>query len=188
MPRRKPPPWPRLWLLTDARLGAALPAAARRLPRGAGIVLRQGELPAPARLALGRQLATIARRRGLWLLATSPPPGLAVDGVHLPARQRRRPRQRGRRRLVTAAVHNRREAANARRLGAQLLFVSPVFHTRSHAHARPLGPLRFALLARAVRLPVIALGGMDARRLQRLRPLGAHGLAGIDCWLEGTGA
>jgi hypothetical protein len=31
---------------------------------------------------------------------------------------------------------------------------------------------------------VIALGGMTAARFRRLRPLGAAGYAGIDCWLR----
>jgi thiamine-phosphate pyrophosphorylase len=168
--------------MTDPRADAWLMAAAARLPRGAGIILRHGHLAEGERRLLGTALLRVARRRGLWLLAVDPPPGLAVDGVHLTSRHRRRPWQRGRRAVVTAAAHDMRDGARARRLGAQVLLVSPVFETRSHPGVRPLGPLRLAALARALPLPVMAMGGMDARRLRRLRPLGAEGLAGIDCW------
>jgi thiamine-phosphate pyrophosphorylase len=66
------------------------------------------------------------------------------------------------------------------RAGADAVFVSPVFATASHPGAPTLGPMRFGLLAKRLPLPVIALGGMDARRFRRLKPLGAHGWAAID--------
>jgi thiamine-phosphate pyrophosphorylase len=60
---------------------------------------------------------------------------------------------------------------------ADAVVLSPVFATRSHPGATPLGPLRFRLLARRAGLPVIALGGMDARRARRI---GATRWAAID--------
>jgi thiamine-phosphate pyrophosphorylase len=60
--------------------------------------------------------------------------------------------------------------------------LSPLFATRSHPGARALGLLRFAALSRATRLPVIALGGVDARRFERLRRIGTYGWAAIDAW------
>jgi thiamine-phosphate pyrophosphorylase len=65
--------------------------------------------------------------------------------------------------------------------GAALVFLSPVFATRSHPEAQPLGPDGFDALARQTRLPVIALGGMDEARAEGLAE--AYGWAGIDAWL-----
>ena len=48
------------------------------------------------------------------------------------------------------------------------VLLSPVFRTRSHPEAATLGPLRFRLLAQRARMPVIALGGMNADTAQRL--------------------
>jgi len=64
------------------------------------------------------------------------------------------------------------------------VFVSPVFATRSHPGARALGPIRFALMVRGLPIPVIALGGMTAKRARRLQLLGASGWAAIDAWLD----
>jgi thiamine-phosphate pyrophosphorylase len=64
------------------------------------------------------------------------------------------------------------------------VFLSPVFPTRSHPGARALGRVRFGLIAQQARIPVIALGGMDARKGRSLRALGAYGWAGIDAWSE----
>jgi len=80
-------------------------------------------------------------------------------------------------RLVT--VHSLREIGRARRADAVLL--SPVFPTRSHPAGSPLGPVRFRLLAAHAAVPVIALGGMSAKRARQLNA--AH-WAGIDAFLR----
>lgn len=86
--------------------------------------------------------------------------------------------------LKTFAVHDWRDAVVAQRAGANLAFVSPVFTTRSHPGAPALGVVRLGLLLRAVRVPAVALGGMDVRRFRRLRGLSLHGWAAIDAWIR----
>jgi thiamine-phosphate pyrophosphorylase len=66
--------------------------------------------------------------------------------------------------------------------GADLLFVSPVYPTRSHPGGKTLGPRRFAQLAEQARRPVIALGGVTRANAPKLMRLGAYGWAGIDAW------
>ncbi len=68
----------------------------------------------------------------------------------------------------------------ARRAGADAAFVSPVFASASPSAGRPLGALRFAELVRGARLPVYALGGIDAAAARRLARSGAAGLAAVD--------
>lgn len=175
---------PTIWLFTDERLGGAGAAdpmwrALERLPRGAGIVFRHYSLAPAARADLLARIAGIARRRHLVLVGSRI--AGAPDGVHRPAHAPRSPS--GAQSLVTASAHSRREALAAFRAGADLVFLSPVFATRSHPGDPVLGPIRFGIAARGLPGPVIALGGMDPKRGRRLRPLGAAGFAGIDCWL-----
>jgi thiamine-phosphate pyrophosphorylase len=73
------------------------------------------------------------------------------------------------------------EAEAARNEGASLIFVSPVFETRSHPGQEPLGIARASQIALASTVPAIALGGMNAQRFARLEHF--HGWAGIDAWL-----
>lgn len=169
--------------MTDERLGDGVADALCRLPRGSGVVLRHYALAPAARRALAVEMGLLCKRRGLLLVVADPPPGLRVQAVHLPARARRRPR--GAPAMVTAAVHDMREAARAVRLGAGLLFVSPVFPTASHPGGTGMGPVRFGLLVQRLKRPVIALGGMTAARARQLRPLGAAGFAAIDGWGSG---
>lgn len=176
---------PETWLFTDPRLGAALWSVLDRLPRGTGVVVRHYDLPRAERHALAKRIRTIARRRGLTLVVAGEAHDamrLRADGVHRPAHAARRPATLPKSLIVTAAAHHRAELVAARRAGAALVFLSPVFETRSHPHARPLGPLRFGLLVHGGGVAVAALGGMSAHRYRRLRGLGASAWGAIDAW------
>jgi thiamine-phosphate pyrophosphorylase len=185
--RRRLPP---LWFMTDRARVADPVAAARRLPPGAGVILR--DIGMPGRAALAAALAAACRRRRLvFLIAADERLAMAVgaDGVHLPERLaaragRLKARHRGW--LVTAAAHG--AAALRRAAAADAAFLSPVFPTRSHPGAPHLGPVRFAALTRAATLPVYALGGLDARSAMRLRPARVAGVAAIGAVAAGRPA
>jgi len=176
--RNRQPTLPRLWLMTDERQGEALWSAVQRLPRGAGIVFRHHASPETERRVIFLRLRGIANRRGLTLFVAGEAQWRA-DGTH-----HRRP---GPPRFGTASAHDLREIRAAERSGAAAILLSPVFPTRSHPGAASLGLLRFAALARATRLPVIALGGMDSRRAGRTGRVGGYGWAAIDAWGKSPG-
>jgi thiamine-phosphate pyrophosphorylase len=176
---------PRLWLLSDP---VRLPdpcAAARRLPRGAGVLARGVR---PAVLA---RLARLCRGRGLVLLVGGD--GRAAlrhrAGLHLPDRAPARgvlPFLAARRRgagfaLLSVAVHGRAGVARGRHVGADLGFVSPAFATASHPGAPALGPLRWAALAGRLGRPAVALGGVAGGTAGRLgrRPAGLAAIAAL---------
>jgi thiamine-phosphate pyrophosphorylase len=160
---------PRLWLMTDERQGDGLWRALQRLPRGAGIVFRHYGLPRPERARLFEKVRRIARARGHTLLVAGSPLA-GGDGTH----------GRPGRGLRSASVHNLRELRAAERAGADFVFLSPAYPTRSHPGSKVLGAGRFALIAHQAKVPVIALGGMDASKARTLG--GAYGWAGIDGW------
>ena len=167
---------PRIWLLTDERQGDFVVAAVGRLPSGAGIVFRHYSLAQGPRRSLFDQVHAQARRQGLTLLLAGPPStalSWGADGWH--------GWEEGEG-LRSAPVHNLRELRRAEAGGAALLFVSPIFPTRSHPGAATLGPRRFAQLASRARRPVIALGGVTRANASKLMRLGAYGWAGIDAW------
>jgi len=172
---RRRHPLPRIWLMTDERLGDALWGAIDRLPRGAGVVFRHYSLPLPERRALFARVSAQARRRGLVLIVAGRDWLGRADGTHNVARRQGS--------LRTWSVHSRRELVEARRHDADLIFVSPVFATRSHQKARPLGGVGLGLLVQGNEIPVIALGGMNVNRFRAMRRLGVHGWAGIDAFL-----
>jgi len=170
-------PIPTLWLMTDERMGDSLLPAIEALPRGAGIVFRHHATAIAARRALFEQVARVARRRRLLLIrAGTEKLGRGEGGVHGNVR----PTRPG---LRTWPAHSRAQAIAGKRAGADVLFVSPVYPTRSHPGARALGPLRAAMIGRGLGLTMIALGGMDSQRFKRARGPGIQGWAAIDAWL-----
>lgn len=162
------------WLMTDERLDERLWPALERLPRGAGVIFRHYHTPAAVRRVLFARVRQVARRRGLVLVAAGGVSLRGAAGVHA---------RRGHG-VVTWPAHDRREALAAVRAGADVVLVSPVFATRSHPGAPPLGLWRAAAIARALPVTVIALGGMDERRWRRMAALGFDGYAAIDAWSQ----
>jgi thiamine-phosphate pyrophosphorylase len=175
---------PRLFFFTDPARTPDPEATIRRLPRGSGLIYRAfGD---PDATGKGRRLVRAARRRGLLVLAGADP-GLAArigaDGVHLPERSARKARGLRRARtkwIITAAAHSATAIVRARNAGADAVFVSPVFVSASPSAGRPLGHLRFASMVRSARLPVFALGGIDARSARTVRRTGAAGVGAIE--------
>ncbi|MDT9599569.1 thiamine phosphate synthase [Sphingosinicella rhizophila] len=177
MPRRQP--LPRLWMFTDERQSQMLWSALERLPRGSGVVFRHYSLGQQERRLLFRKVKRLCRRRGLLLLLAGDI-GLGrawrADGVYGRGADRHpTPLLRGK------SVHDLAELKTAERARADVLFISPVFPTRSHPGRPTLGRRGFAALARRTRLPAIALGGMDGKRGRAMAAY-AYGWAAIDAW------
>ena len=83
---------------------------------------------------------------------------------------------------TAARVHNMRELRSALLARTPMIFLSPIFPTRSHPEWRALPRMRSAALARLGRRRLFALGGMDARKFTRIQRLGFQGWAGISAF------
>lgn len=174
---------PPLVMMTDDERLREPCAAALRLPRGSLVVVRaRGP---KRRAALASALARIARRRELLLIVADDPllaARLGSHGVHFPeARAGEIAHWRAKRPqwLITASAHSLRAAANAARFGADAVFVSSVFATKSHTERTPLGHLRLRRIAQIVDVPIYALGGIDAHNVGQLRGANIAGIAAI---------
>jgi len=174
------PPAPALIFFTDPARTPDPLAAARKLPRGTGVVYRHFGAPERARMA--RALARLCRARGLALLIAADPVlalRVGADGVHWPERllPTQRTAQHGR--LVTAAAHGAAGLARAAAYGVDACVLSPVFPTESPSSNPPLGLFRASQLARGAPLPVLALGGINADNAPRLAGRGFAGLVSV---------
>ncbi len=169
-------------LADDATVLAGLePTLAR------GIRLIQLRLPGLApvrRRRLARICAERCRAAGARLLLNAPPAearAVGAHGVHLSSRRLaalRHPEVLDGL-LVGASCHDAAGLRRALAIGADFALLSPVLPTASHPHARPLGWPGFAALVDELPLPVYALGGLDAGRLDQAWAHGAQGVAGI---------
>ena len=167
MPKRQPA-LPSIWLISDARNDMALEQALLRLPRGSGLVFRHYHLGPAERRKRFALLKRLARRCGHTVALGASPAEARRWGADAaygpPASLARGPAML---RLVTA--HSLRELAQAMRARANMVLLSPVFPTRSHPGRSVLGPVKFRLLGARALVPVIALGGMNSRRVRQLK-------------------
>ena len=182
--RHKKPP--KIWLMTDPRLGAppdyrALYAAVQRLPFGSGVIFRHYELEYSARRTLFKRVQRICKRRGhRVLLAGNERQAVRwrADGCHNPGRTIRRAKL-----IRSIAVHNNRELNVGISMKAALLLISPVYATGSHPGRRPLGVPAFRRLAlRRGKSLVLALGGLTAAKAAMQDARVQHGWAAIDAF------
>ncbi len=170
---------PALALMTDDERLADPLAAALALPRGSMVVVRARD--AIRRADLAKAIMKLSRLRSLIVLIADDA-ALAVscdaDGLHLPEAclgDASHQRARHPRWLISASVHSLAALGRAMRLPVDAVFLSPVFATKSHPGRAALTPVRANLIARAARVPVYALGGVNAHNAGRL----AESFAGI---------
>ena len=109
-----------------------------------------------------------------------------AQGVHLPARSVAPWRWRaltGADFLIGVSCHTLFEVARAEEEGADYVFLSPIFETASKPGYGPaLGVEVLREACGLVRIPVLALGGVDERRAEICVAAGAAGFASISAF------
>jgi thiamine-phosphate pyrophosphorylase len=81
--------------------------------------------------------------------------------------------------LIGRSVHSMESAVEAERGGADFVIFGPVWASDSHKEARPAGLEALASVVRAVRIPVVAIGGVTQERIAECLATGAAGYAAI---------
>ena len=180
---------PCLMVVTDRALcGGAegLVAAVEAAVSGGAdaVQLREKDLADGELLPLARRLRAVTQGRALLVVNGPLEVAVAVeaDGVHLPEDAPMLPRPR-RGFLVGRSVHSAEAARRAGAEGADYLIAGPIFETRSHPGVRPAGLALVEEIARAVRVPVLAIGGVTAGRVEEVVRAGASGVAVISAVL-----
>jgi thiamine-phosphate pyrophosphorylase len=179
-------PDPPLMLVTDRRQArrALLDVVAQALDAGCRwISVREKDLPPDEQVLLARSLLPLAHAHGAKLTLHGDA-ALAVaagaDGAHLSSRSDvafARTRL-GRDKLLGVSIHTVTEAEAIDSRSADYALAGPAFETESKPGYGPqIGRQGLADIARASRVPVLAIGGVNAARLGELVAAGAAGVA-----------
>ncbi len=155
------------------------------------VQLREKDMPSEELLPLARRLRQATEGRAVptgWqaLLLVNGPLDVALaaeaDGVHLPedAPPVERPQRSF---LIGRSVHSLAAARRAEAEGVDYLIAGPVYETPSHPGREPAGLALIEEVARGVRLPVLAIGGVTAGRVEEVVRAGASGVAVISAVL-----
>lgn len=170
-------------------LAAALHQACRAGVRA--VQIREKDLDSPELLALAREVQRALEPLRPVLIVNGDPEVAAAcgaQGVHLP--ERSMPAGEARERLpagslVGRSTHGVEGARAAEAGGADFITFGPVYHTPSKAgFGPPAGLEALAEAARAVTIPVFALGGVTPGRAAECLDAGASGVAAISAVLS----
>lgn len=175
-------------LVTDRRLAGGadrlVAAVSKAVEAGVNAVqLREKDLPEEELLHLARRLREATRGRALLIVNGSLTVALqsGADGLHLPEASPRPEKTVGL--LLGRSVHSVDAARKAEAEGAGYVLAGPVFETPSHPGEAPAGIRLIRGIATAVRLPVIAIGGITPDAVGPVMRGGASGVAVISAIL-----
>lgn len=180
---------PVLMLITDRNLAGsedALVAAVREAVAGGvnAVQLREKDLSPGELLSLAVRLREVIAERAVFVVNGSLEVALAAgaDGLHLPesAPMIERPERPF---IVGRSVHSREAAQRAWAECSDYLIAGPVYETASHPGMEPGGPALSEEITAAVGLPVLAVGGITAGRVEEVMRAGASGIAVISAVL-----
>jgi thiamine-phosphate pyrophosphorylase len=178
----------RLYLVTDRHQiagGTLLSVLAQFIASGGrAIQLRERDLNTREQLDLTRVIQGLTQSTGTKLLINDRADLATVgetDGVHL--RETSLPvaavrRIVGRERLIGVSAHSVEGVVQAEEEGADFAVLGPIYETPSkREYGPPLGMHVLERACRQVRIPVFAIGGLNASRVREVRGAGAFGIA-----------
>jgi len=173
--------------VTDRRQGDLLAHAARAVAGGVDMIqVREKDLAALELLDLVCRVRDIAAgtrckvlvngRLDVALVA-------GIDGVHLPGDGLPAAQVRPHVRMLGVSTHTVDEAIQAERDGADYIVFGPVFETPGKI---AVGVEALRRVAEAVRIPVLAIGGITVGNTEAVLHAGAAGVAGIRMFGSGS--
>ena len=117
-------------------------------------------------------IAIAARAHGVHLGGQSLPPGVVRQHVDKDF-------------LVGVSCHSFEDAVRAETGGADYILLGPIFDTPSkRPYGPPLGLNRLSEVAKRIRIPVLALGGITVEKVRPCLDAGATGIAAIRLFQE----
>ncbi len=182
-----------LYLIADIGQvqGSLLSSVKRAIDGGVKAVqLRGKNLPARELMGIGEKLRLLTAERSVRFFINDRidvAMALDADGIHLgqsslPVKLVRE--ISGDRFMIGVSTHHLREAKEAEAGGADFITFGPVFETPSKmVYGPPVGLRRLSNVAKELRIPVFAIGGIRVEKIKSVLEKGAYGAAVISAIL-----
>ena len=177
----------RLYAVTDSRQlhGRSLPQAVEEVIKGGAtmIQLREKDAKDSRLLKLAGDVLSVTDRYAVPLIINDRP-DIALQcgaaGVHIGQQDgsvRQIRRMIGEEKILGVSAHTKEEAVRAEQDGADYLGVGAVFPTSTKQNTVSLSPETLREICRAVKIPVVAIGGIRADNIGSLCGTGIDGAA-----------
>lgn len=111
-----------------------------------------------------------------------------ADGVHLgqedlPVKEARK--ILGKEKIIGISTHSIEQAVDAEAGGADYIGFGPIFHTKTKDAGEPKGIAALREIKRHVKIPVVAIGGINTENLESVLDSGADAVAAASAILSG---
>jgi thiamine-phosphate pyrophosphorylase len=177
-----------LYVVTDPRRDH-LKTIQKAVAAGVKMVqLRDKAMPKENYFSLAKKIAAVTAKRGVtfilndyWDLVEK----AGADGVHLGQEDLKRESIRsirkklGDHKIIGVSTHSFAQALSAEKAGADYISVGPVFKTPSKPNTRPVGLRLLRRVIKRVKIPVVAIGGINRRNVEKIRKIGCQRAAVI---------
>jgi len=133
----------------------------------------------------GNQLREICNGRAIFLIDDRIDIALAVnaDGAHIGQEDisfDTAKKLLGNDKIIGSTVHNLKEALEAESLGVDYIGIAPIFKTGTKEDARnPIGPEMIRLVRDKVKIPIVAVGGINKENIKDVIEAGADSIVSI---------
>ncbi len=180
-------------LFTDRKKISDIKNTIKFLPKNSAIIIREYDLDKKNREIFALEISKIARVRGLKILIGKDialAKKIKADGVHfsdsdkLPL-QFLQKKSFYKKFIFSFSCHNFKSVLKAQKIKSDMIFISPIFSTTSHLHAKNIGIRNLAEISLKTKsnsyheVNLYALGGISSANLLSVRKLGLSGFAAI---------
>ncbi|MGH7198390.1 MAG: thiamine phosphate synthase [Candidatus Omnitrophota bacterium] len=177
----------KLYVITDAEAAGKRPLAAvvqAAVEGGASVIqLRDKKARDEELVKTAERLLMITRPRGVPLIINdrvNVAKAAGADGVHLGQEDGSFEAARaalGEKAIIGRSTHSPEEALAAEAEGFDYVGIGPVFRTPTKPSTEPVGLELVRFASRRLSVPFVAIGGIDAGNLARVREAGAKSVA-----------
>ncbi len=143
------------------------------------VQLRDKESATKEFIVIARKLRALTRSKSIrFIINDRVDIAMAVnsDGVHLGQDDLSLPAARkmlGDDKIIGISTHNLIQALDAEKQGADYVAIGPIFKTTTKNAGRPVGPEMIRTIKEKVRLPLVAIGGLNKDNIEDAAKAGA---------------
>ena len=180
---------------TDQKRCGDLGEIIKNLPKNSAVIFREYDLSKEKRQVLALEIFAICKKFGHKFLVAKDlklAQEIGANGLHfsdLDAGSNatfKAPEnfKNNRKFIISLACHSLKSTLKAQKSIADLIFLSPIFATKSHLNAKKLGLKTLAKACRSSQKPICALGGINENNISSVRKSKACGIGGIDIFVK----
>jgi len=181
-------------LFTDRKKISNFEKVIENLPKNSAIIIREYDLNKKDREDFARKIVTFARPKGLKIIVGkdfSLARKIKADGIHfsdfdkLPL-QFLKKKSFPKKFIFSFACHSEKSFLKSHQFQPNLIFITPIFPTTSHAGTKTLGLKNLAKITFKKRNPhyfaphIYALGGISSNNIKSLTKFNLSGFGAID--------